>query len=118
MSHLTNGELIEEIKKCGVGEYDNLYCDCSEPARIKELRGAGFNALDAKKSVKDGILEVRAYKLHIDPGSENLLKEIRGYRWRVVKGITLEEPEKENDHAMDALRYAVYSQKGGVVDVW
>jgi len=35
------------------------------------------------------------------------LDEIESYRWKKVNDKTQEEPEKEYDHAMDALRYGI-----------
>jgi len=32
-----------------------------------------------------------------------------------VKGITIDEPVKKNDHLMDALRYAIYSEQEQVM---
>jgi len=38
------------------------------------------------------------------------LKEIQTYSWRTDRqGNILEQPVKFNDHAMDAIRYAVYT---------
>ena len=38
---------------------------------------------------------------------------IKGYKYRKNKdGVTLDEPVKVNDHAMDALAYAVYGVRG------
>jgi len=38
------------------------------------------------------------------------IKEIKGYKYKETsKGEVLDEPVKFMDHAMDALRYAVYT---------
>ncbi|MCZ7583106.1 MAG: hypothetical protein M5R36_07090 [Deltaproteobacteria bacterium] len=39
----------------------------------------------------------------------HLLSELPNYRWREDDAAS-EEPVKENDHALDALRYALYHQ--------
>ncbi len=60
--------------------------------------------------MKFGIDKVKQYKLHILEDSINLIKEIRSYKWKEDKeGRILEEPVKFNDHAMDAMRYALVS---------
>ena len=51
-------------------------------------------------------------ELLITKSSVNLIKEIESYSWKTdLNGNILEEPVKFNDHALDALRYAVYSYK-------
>lgn len=112
-SHLTNQDLIELMKQLSIS--GPIYADSSEPQRIEELYRAGFNVYPADKSVKDGIDKVKRLKLHIAADSVNLLKEIRGYKWREDKnGRVIDEPVKFNDHAVDALRYAIASMAGNV----
>ncbi|BER92697.1 PBSX family phage terminase large subunit [Atrimonas thermophila] len=111
-SHLTNQDLIDLMKGLKIG-HAPVYADSSEPQRIEELYKAGFNVYPAMKSVKDGIDRVKRYKLRITKDSVNTLKEIRAYKWREDKeGQVLDEPVKFNDHAMDALRYAIASMEG------
>lgn len=111
-SHLTNQDLIDLMRSLGLGQ-SPIYADSSEPQRIEELYKAGFNVYPAMKSVKDGIDRVKRYKLHITKDSVNVLKEIRSYKWREDKeGRVLDEPVKFNDHAMDAMRYAIASMEG------
>jgi len=108
-SHLTNSDLIE-IMKDKIDKGKAIYADSAEPQRIEEIYQAGFNIYPAEKSVKFGIDKVKQYKLHILEDSVNLIKEIRSYKWKEDKeGRILEEPVKFNDHAMDAMRYALAS---------
>lgn len=108
-SHLTNSDLIELMKEV-VDRRHPIFADSSEPQRIEEIYQAGFDIHKANKDVKNGIDRVKRYKLHITADSVNLLKEIRAYKWREDKeGRVLDEPVKFNDHAMDALRYAIAS---------
>jgi phage terminase large subunit len=117
-SHLTNSDLIE-IMKDKVDKGKAIYADSAEPQRIEEIYQAGFNIYPAEKSVKFGIDKVKQYKLHILEDSINLIKEIRSYKWKEDKeGRTLEEPVKFNDHAMDAMRYAIASKESSLVDAF
>lgn len=114
-SHLTNQDLINRISTL-INKTTPIYADSAEPARIEELRRAGYNVFPADKSVNDGIDRVKRYRLHIHPESTELLKEIRGYKWREDRnGRILDEPVKINDHAMDALRYGImgFKEAGG-----
>ena len=108
-THLTNQQLIELMKQMKIGSA-NIYCDSAEPARIQEIRLAGFNALPYAKSgkIKDEIDLIKRHKIFIHPRCANTLKEIESYSWKLDKeGNPTDEPVKFNDHAMDALRYAV-----------
>lgn len=109
-TQITNQQLIEVLKEMGVGNLP-LYCDSAEPARIRELQLAGFNAQPSRKSkIKDEIDQIKRMKIVIHPKCVNTLKEIEAYSWKLDKaGTPLDEPVKFMDHAMDAMRYAVCS---------
>jgi phage terminase large subunit len=107
---LTNSDLIDEMGQLGIDTRTPIYADSAEPARIEEIYRAGYNVYPAEKKVDDGIDHVKRHRLHIDPSSANLLKEIRTYKWREDKnGNMMDEPVKFNDHAVDAMRYAIHT---------
>lgn len=115
-SRLTTGDLIERMKDAHVSKTVEIFCDCAEPKTIEELKRAGFNAKEADKDVTEGIRKVKSMPLYITDGSTNILKEIRGYKWKtdkdgkVVKDKDRDEPVKFMDHSMDAIRYAVFTK--------
>ena len=115
-TRLTTGDLIERMKDLGVSRSIQIYCDNAEPKTIEELRRAGFNAMEADKDVTEGIRKVKSKPLFITERSTNTIKEIKGYKWRtdangkVVKDKDKDEPVKYNDHAMDAIRYGVFTK--------
>jgi len=86
------------------------------------MRNAHLPVREADNAVHDGIQRVKARlaragdgrpRLTISPSCVNLLAEIESYVWREGKQGVKDEPEKINDHAMDALRYAVmYIDRG------
>ena len=107
-SGLIPQELIELMTT--VTPTDTIYADAARPDTIEEIYRAGFNIHKADKSVWDGIQKVKSYKIFITRHSQNVLKEIRSYKWKVDKnGKSLEEPVKFLDDAMDAMRYAVWN---------
>lgn len=112
---LTNENLIEELKSIiPHNERGNvIYADSAEPARIEAIYRAGFNIKPAGKNILNGIMSVKSCgELMITKSSVNLIKEIETYSWKTdLNGNILEEPVKLNDHALDALRYAIYSYK-------
>lgn len=118
-SHLTNQDLIGVLKQFVEPRTALIYCDPAEPQRIQELRRAGMNAFPAMKDVRIGIDIVKRHRINILSKCVNTIKEIKLYRWKQdAKGNVLDEPIKLNDHAMDALRYAVASvQKGSFIKV-
>lgn len=112
-TRLTNTLLIEELKTL-IPEQERtqtIYADSAEPDRIAEISAAGFNIKPALKNVLDGIMFVKSCPLNIIKESPNLTKEIQSYSWKTVNGQLTEEPLKYNDHALDALRYALYTHK-------
>jgi phage terminase large subunit len=104
-SHLRDNELIDLLRKKGVGD-DPIICDTNRPDKIATLAEAGFNVAPASKQVVAGIAAIKNYDLRITKDSENLLDERSSYSWKVTReGFVLDEPVKVNDHAIDALRY-------------
>lgn len=101
-----------DLARLSQGEQiDTIFVDPSAPVLIEELRRQGFNATPANNAVKEGIVAVagllREKRLFFFRGLKNTLDEIESYRWKKVNDKAQEEPEKEYDHAMDALRYAI-----------
>jgi phage terminase large subunit len=113
---LTTSDLIEKYKDLGVSKTIEIFCDNAEPKTIEEIQRAGYNAKAADKDVTEGIRKVKSYPLFITENSVNIVREIKGYKWKtdangkVVKDKDKDEPVKMNDHAMDALRYAVFTK--------
>lgn len=115
------GKLISEIvekakemkERWGI---EIFYCDPSEPSFIVQFRRAGLAASAAENEVLPGIAAVKslfsAKRLFVHRSAKNTIDELLSYRWKETKdGEMLDTPEKEHDHAMDALRYAIYSHK-------
>ena len=113
---LTTNDLVEKYKSIGVSKTIEIFCDNAEPKTIEELCRAGYNAKAADKDVTEGIRKVKSMPLYITENSSNIVNEIRTYKWRTDRdGKTVsdkdkDEPVKMNDHAMDAMRYAVFTK--------
>lgn len=93
-------------------------CDRSAPGTIEALRRAGLPAQPAPVAqVIDGIRVVQsllsARRLTVSPRCVNTVAEFESYAWRDQKAR--DEPEKQNDHAMDALRYALSVNRSAVM---
>jgi len=117
-THLTNPQLIQKLKMAMPNQYDVLIADSAEPKSIQEIRNAGFNIHPCQKgpdSVRHGINTVKALKCHITADSPNLIKEKRGYKWKLDKDDRpLPSPVEFMNHLMDAERYVIQKVKGKV----
>lgn len=115
---LTTGDLIEKYKSFDI-HHEEIFCDAAEPKTIEELSRAGYNVKPADKDVTEGIRKVKSMPLYVTERSVNLIKELKSYKWKVDKdGKVLDEPVKFNDHACDALRYAVFTKLSQPVVEW
>lgn len=102
---LANDRLIEKL---GHFERAEIYADHSRPEHIDQILKSGFPTYEANKDVQFGINLVKQHFIYVTKESVNIIKEIQGYQHRVDRnGTVLEEPVKFNDHAMDAMRYAI-----------
>lgn len=88
------------------------------------LRQHGINTIPANKDVKTGIGVVydlfHRNKIKISRDCRNLINELYSYRWKDNQNAKDREPVKEDDHALDALRYLcmhVYREKKKLVSV-
>lgn len=97
-------------------KFNRVYPDPEAPAAIAELRKRGVNVRDVvkgKDSIKNGIDRVRellkAGKLRIHASLKNTIMEFETYSYPDRKPMQNEKenPIDENNHMMDALRYAI-----------
>lgn len=114
---LSNKAIYQEIARMGYTK-EQITADCAEPKSIDELEGLGIRRIKAAKkgkdSVNNGIQWIQDLEIIIHPRCVNFLMEIGLYSWRKDKfGKALNEPEDDNNHLMDAMRYGLekYIQK-------
>ena len=91
------------------------YADPAEPDRIQTLNRLGLNCREVSKDIVAGIDKVKELfkqgRIHINPKCVNLIWELETYHYPEKKPEQNEKevPVKENDHALDALRYCLYT---------
>ena len=79
------------------------------------LRQRNYRIKEANNDVLDGIREVNTLlslgKIRVNTRCENTLKEFGSYAWnkKAAEQTGNDVPIKQNDHAMDALRYFVHT---------
>lgn len=100
-------ELISEAKLLVAKHGDGvLVCDRSEPGTIAELQRAGLKATPDDSKREDGIREIGSRLKDAGDGKPRLLISTRCINL-ISELQTYDEKIKENDHAVDALRYAI-----------
>jgi len=105
------GKLQEQIVEAAVDLAQHDSIEISMDSAAASLRAAlkdkGFDAKGETSSVLAGIKRIQELLAHdkitIDPSCVNLISEFESYAWKPNR----DEPEKQYDHAMDALRYYI-----------
>lgn len=107
---LSNKAIKDEIQRMGYIK-ERWTADSAEPKSIDELKGLGMRVQGAKKgkdSINNGIQWIQDLEIVIHPRCVNFLTEISSYQWKTDKfNKKLNEPEDDNNHLMDAMRYAL-----------
>lgn len=105
----TDEEYYEDIDRLA-GEYpvQSIIVDPSAASFIETIRRKGrFSVRKANNEVKDGIITtarmLKNGKIKIHTGCKDAIREFGLYRWDEKAGE--DRPIKENDHAMDDIRY-------------
>lgn len=106
-------QIADYVKSC---KFNYVYPDPENPSAIEVLNRKGISVREVTKgkgSVESGISAVRNLfkqnKLHIHESCVNLISELETYTYK-EKSPNSNEPEqpvKEHDHAVDALRYLI-----------
>jgi PBSX family phage terminase large subunit len=108
-------EYVEDLQKFFEGyAIRSIYLDPSAAMFKAELSRRGLHTLQTNNDVYDGIIStvdaVKNGTLVIGPACENLIREMQTYVWDPKASKNgKESPLKQNDDAVDALRYAVKS---------
>lgn len=109
------------VKLAGDCRISAVICDPSAASFITCIRRHGkFRVIAAKNDVLDGIRRVsdalRQGKIKICRGCDGAVREFSLYRWD--ESSVKDCPRKENDHAMDDIRYfvstVIYSKGGNI----
>lgn len=87
--------------------------DSARPETIDYVRRHGFpklrGAVKGKGSVEDGLMFLQGFDIVISPRCPNTIREFRSYAYKTDRQTNEVLPviEDKNNHAIDALRYAV-----------
>jgi len=110
----TDEQIADVVSAYG---FDEVYPDPESPSAIAELQKRNVyckEVIKNKDSIKNGINKIRALflqnKIHIHASCTNLINELETYSYpegKIGKNDD-ENPVKEHDHALDALRYMIF----------
>jgi len=112
---MTNSDLVEYFKKLG---YEDVlfYADAAEPKSIEQIKRDGLlikPAIKGQGSINAGISLLKEFDIYVSKESKNIIKEYNNYYWEELKdGTIVNKPKDKFNHAMDSIRYGVYSQYG------
>ena len=104
----TDAEYADDLERLAAGrKIERIIVDPSAASFIEALRRRGFTVVKANNAVSDGIRVtadlLREKKMVICRGCRDCLREMALYCWDERNGKDI--PRKENDHAMDEMRY-------------
>ena len=115
-SYLTSTDIINRLDQLGIDKNKEIIADYARPEIIHEMIIAGYNVLNADKSVQSGINSVKTFKVYCE-NNEHAKKEYENYKYKKVRDNITDEPLKLHDDFMDSVRYGVkYVRENYVMD--
>lgn len=113
---MRNSEIAAVMRSEGIPLRSvEVFADSAEPKSIAELASYGWNVKPCYKGADRAaqLSFVSGWKINVTKRSVDTLREGRSYTWAQDKdGRRLNVPISFNDHAMDALRYAIFTKFG------
>ena len=119
---MLNGDIARLLLSEGVGRHVNIWADAAEPKSIAEIgQGTGLKVQACDKSapvrsdrLKWQIQWMQGWRLKVTKTSLDWIKEARNYTWEKDRdGNTTDHPIDDFNHALDATRYALFSEFAG-----
>lgn len=119
----TDTEYADDLVNFIGDEQATIIVDPSAASFIAELRSRGLYVIPADNDVLDGIRKtaslIQQRKIQISTACEETMDEMGVYSWDdKAAQIGKEQPIKQNDHSMDALRYYVNYLPGWRTETW
>ena len=106
---LLNRDIHARMEQLELEKYSLIVADSAEPKTIEELTRFGWSIVPCSKgkdSVRRRIDVAQGMKIYITARSQNLIREMKKFRWAEDRnGVSLKQPVKKDDHAIDAALY-------------
>lgn len=112
-SGLLNSDIARRMAENNISKTTEIFADAAEPKSVDELgrKVYRYNVKPAyKKDLLSQIQFLQQFEIYVTSRSLNVIKESRQYKWKEDRdGNAVNEPIDAFNHAMDALRYAVFT---------
>ena len=119
---MVNGDIANVLRGREVPRWVHVWADAAEPKSIAEIGAAsGCNVRPCDKSapvksdrLKFQLLWMQGWQIYVTKRSLNLIRELRNYTWAKDRdGKLTDQPVDVFNHALDAMRYALFSELAG-----
>lgn len=112
-SGLLNSDIARRMAENNISKTTEIFADAAEPKSVDEL-GRKVYRYNVKPAYKNDMLSqiqfLQQFEIYVTSRSLNVIKESRQYKWKEDRdGNAVNEPIDAFNHAMDALRYAVFT---------
>lgn len=112
-SGLLNSDIARRMAENNISKTTEIFADAAEPKSVDEL-GRKVYRYNVKPAYKNDMLSqiqfLQQFEIYVTTRSLNVIKESRQYKWKEDRdGNAVNEPIDAFNHAMDALRYAVFT---------
>jgi phage terminase large subunit len=109
-TQLTAEDLVVLMNELSISKDVKIYSD-HQPYVTEPLRRAGFKVENANKDFRAGINTVKSSQIFITNHSKGIWTEYKQYSWKTKGTIISDEIIKLHDDALDALRYAIHTNR-------
>jgi phage terminase large subunit len=110
---LLNSDIAQRMAENNISKATEIFADAAEPKSVDEIgrKVYRYNVKPAyKKDLLSQIQLLQQFEIYVTTRSLNVIKESRQYKWKEDRdGNAVNEPIDAFNHAMDALRYAVFT---------
>lgn len=110
---LLNSDIAQRMAENNISKSTEIFADAAEPKSVDEIgrKVYRYNVKPAyKKDLLSQIQFLQQFEIYVTTRSLNVIKESRQYKWKEDRdGNAVNEPIDAFNHAMDALRYAVFT---------
>ena len=116
---MLNRDISAVLQGAGIPRHVHIWADAAEPKAIAEIGSdTGLQVVACNKGAPTThsrltfqLQWMQGWRLHFTKASVDLIKEARNYTWAKDRdGRLLNEPIDNWNHALDAMRYALYSE--------
>lgn len=119
---MLNTDIAATLNGQNIGRHVAIWADAAEPKSIAEIgaaTGLRVQACDKSAPVRSDRLKfqiqwMQGWKLRVSKSSLDIIHELRNYCWAKDRdGQMTDHPIDTFNHALDAMRYALYTELAG-----